>query len=118
MESAGIESRPWGHYEVLDRAADHLIKRIVVSPGGRLSLQRHRFRREHWYLIAGEALVTRGETEIHLTSGHSIDIPLGVVHRVLNPAKEPLIFIEVQTGSYLGEDDIERLQDDYGRSME
>jgi len=87
-----------------------------VRPGKRLSLQRHRHRAEHWHLVQGEAVVTREGETIRMEAGHSLDIPRGAVHRIENVGREDVIVIEVQTGSYLGEDDIERLEDDFGRS--
>jgi len=109
------EHRPWGFYRVLADEEDHKVKRIVVYPGKRLSLQRHRRRTEHWYILRGRALVTLDGGEIPLEPGQSVDIPRGTVHRVTNPGEEVLAFIEVQTGDYFGEDDIERLEDDFGR---
>ncbi|RMF84323.1 MAG: cupin domain-containing protein, partial [Nitrospinota bacterium] len=109
------DHRPWGYYEVLSDKPDHKVKRIVVHPGQRLSLQRHRHRAEHWHVIQGKALVTRDKEQIPLQAGESIDIPRGAIHRVKNPGSEPLVFIEVQRGDYFGEDDIERFADDYGR---
>ncbi len=111
-----IDRRPWGYYVVLADEPDHKVKRIVVFPGKRLSLQRHRRRAEHWYVVGGEALVTRNDEELHLTSGQSVDIPSGAWHRVKNPGSADMAFIEVQTGDYFGEDDIERKEDDFGRS--
>jgi len=110
------DRRPWGHYLVLADEPDHKVKRIVVEAGQRLSLQRHRRREEHWYVVQGEALVTLDEREIPLGAGQAIDIPRGARHRVANPRSEALVFIEVQRGDYFGEDDIERFADDYGRS--
>ncbi len=107
--------RPWGHYEVLSDEPDHKVKRITVISGARLSLQRHRRRSEHWHVVRGEAVVTLDQQEIALTAGESVDIPKGGVHRVANPGQEDMVFIEVQRGDYFGEDDIERLEDDYGR---
>ena len=107
--------RPWGHYEVLADGGDHKVKRIVVLPGRRLSLQRHRRRSEHWHLVRGEAVVTVDEARIRLGSGESVDIPLGSAHRIENVGEADLVFIEIQSGSYFGEDDIERLEDDWGR---
>jgi len=107
--------RPWGHYEVLSERPDHKIKRIHVHPGERLSLQRHRRRNEHWHIVRGRAVVTLGDEEIRLQAGASVDIPAGYAHRIKNPGHDELVFIEVQRGDYFGEDDIERLQDDYGR---
>jgi len=110
------EQRPWGHYEVLADEVDHKVKRITVRPGSRLSLQRHRRRAEHWYVIKGEAVVTLDDRELRYGSGQSVDVPKGSAHRVANPGTEDLVFIEVQRGDYFGEDDIERLEDDYGRA--
>lgn len=110
------DDRPWGHYIVLADEPDHKVKRIVVSPGKRLSLQRHRHRAEHWHVVSGEALVTRDGDTIRVAARESIDIPQGAKHRVENRGREPLVFIEVQHGTYFGEDDIERFEDDFGRS--
>ena len=107
--------RPWGFYLVLSDKPDHKVKRIVVYPGKRLSLQIHRHRSEHWYIIRGEAVVTRDNEQAILKKGQSIDIPVGTAHRIMNPGAENMAFIEVQTGDYFGEDDIERLEDDFGR---
>ena len=107
--------RPWGHYQNLLERDDHKIKEIIVEPGGRLSLQKHRRRAEHWTVVSGEALVTVDDQQIRLLPGASVDIPRGAVHRVMNPGDTPLIFVEVQMGDYFGEDDIIRLEDDYGR---
>ena len=107
--------RPWGYYEVLSDKPDHKGKRIVVYPGKRLSLQRHHHRSEHWYVIKGEAVVTLNDQQLHLSTGQSVDIPVGAAHRIMNPGSEDMAFIEVQTGDYFGEDDIERLEDDFGR---
>jgi mannose-6-phosphate isomerase len=110
------EQRPWGHYEILVDAVDHKVKRITVHPGSRLSLQRHRRRAEHWYVIRGVAVVTLDDRELRYGPGQSVDIPTGGAHRVANPGTEDLVFIEVQRGDYFGEDDIERMEDDYGRT--
>jgi len=110
------EHRPWGYYQVLSDEADHKVKRIVVYPGKRLSLQRHRLRDEHWYMLGGEGVVTIGSEDRNVAHGQSVDISRGTFHRIANIGKEPVIFIEVQTGDYFGEDDIERVEDDYGRS--
>ena len=107
--------RPWGHYTNVLERDQHKVKELVVSPGKRLSLQRHERRAEHWTVVAGEALVTVGEAETTLRRGDSVDIPVGAAHRVMNPGHDPLIIIETQTGDYFGEDDIVRLADDYGR---
>lgn len=108
--------RPWGHYENLHEGDDHRVKELVVNPGERLSLQKHQRRAEHWTLVSGEALVTVGDQQIRLKPGESVDIPRGAVHRVMNPGDIPLVLVEVQRGDYFGEDDIIRLEDDYGRS--
>lgn len=110
------EHRPWGYYRVLADEADHKVKRIVVRPGHRLSLQRHRQREEHWYVLAGEAIVTVEDREIVVHDGEAIDIPRGARHRVRNSGSSDLVLIEVQRGAYFGEDDIERFEDDYGRA--
>jgi glycosyltransferase involved in cell wall biosynthesis/quercetin dioxygenase-like cupin family protein len=109
------DHRPWGYYEVLSDREDHKVKRIVVFPGKRLSLQQHSHRSEHWMIVKGEAVVTRGSEAIELKPGQAIDIPKGTPHRVLNVREEPLIFIEIQTGEDFDENDIERLEDDFGR---
>ena len=108
--------RPWGHYENLLERDAHKVKAIVVQPGKRLSLQKHRHRAEHWTVVSGVALVTVGEQETLLKPGQSVDILKGAVHRIMNPGNIPLVFVEVQMGDYFGEDDIIRLEDDYGRS--
>ena len=107
--------RPWVHFCVLEDAPRHKVKRIVVNPGQRLSLQKHGHRREHWFVLEGEALVTRNHEETPLSPGEAINIPEGAWHRVKNAGDTPLVFIEVQTGDYFGEDDITRAADDYGR---
>jgi mannose-1-phosphate guanylyltransferase/mannose-6-phosphate isomerase len=111
-----LVQRPWGSYEVLARGKDHQMKRLVVEPGGRLSLQRHRYRAEHWIVVGGVARVTCDDAHLQLDAGESTFIPCGAVHRLENPGPEPLVVLEVQMGCYLGEDDIERLDDDYGRA--
>ncbi|MDR5751428.1 MULTISPECIES: mannose-1-phosphate guanylyltransferase/mannose-6-phosphate isomerase [unclassified Caballeronia] len=108
--------RPWGFYDSIDHGDRFQVKRIVVSPGARLSLQMHHHRAEHWTVVCGTALVTRGEEQFLLSENESTYIPLGVTHRLENPGKVPLEIIEVQSGSYLGEDDIVRFDDTYGRS--
>lgn len=110
------ELRPWGHYTVLSDLPDHKVKRIHIFPGKRLSLQRHRYRSEHWVIVSGRALVTLNSATLSLGPGQSVDIPLGAVHRIQNPCKESLVFVEVQMGEYFGEDDIERLEDDFQRT--
>jgi mannose-6-phosphate isomerase len=110
-----IEHRPWGFYEVLSDEVACKVKRISVEPGKRLSLQRHKQRREHWFVVHGESIVTVGDKETNVVSGQAIDIPQGSLHRIANTGRERLVYIEVQLGSYFGEDDIERVEDDYGR---
>ena len=107
--------RPWGHYDSVDSGDRHQTKRIVVKPGAKLSLQKHHHRAEHWVVVKGTALVTRGDEQILLTENESTFIPLGTVHRLENPGVIPLEIVEVQSGSYLGEDDIVRFGDSYGR---
>lgn len=108
--------RPWGYFEILADAADHKVKRIVVYPGGCLSLQRHKKRAEHWYAVTGEGKATIEGREQTLRSGLAVDIPCGATHRLENHSPSDLVIIEVQTGAYFGEDDIERLEDKYGRT--
>ena len=118
MSEREYSERPWGNYTVLDDAEpDHKVKRLVVHPGKRLSYQRHSKRAEHWFIVAGTAVVTLDGADITLHAGQSIDIPLEGAHRIANPATDgtDLVFIEVQHGTYFGEDDIVRLEDDFGR---
>jgi mannose-6-phosphate isomerase-like protein (cupin superfamily) len=115
-QSRREDHRPWGYYRVLEDEPDHKTKRIVVFPGMRLSLQRHLYRSEHWHVVSGLAVATRDGEELPFGAGDSVDIPMGAAHRMANPGTEPLTFIEVQRGDYFGEDDIERLDDDFGRS--
>ncbi|MDO9265987.1 MAG: mannose-1-phosphate guanylyltransferase/mannose-6-phosphate isomerase [Sulfurimonas sp.] len=107
--------RPWGTYTILEDNPKYKIKRIEVKPGGRLSLQKHFHRSEHWTVVSGTAVVTLGEREISLRANESIYIPMGELHRLENRGKLPLVVIETQIGDYLGEDDIVRIQDDYRR---
>lgn len=109
------DHRPWGYYQVLADEPDHKVKRIIVYPGKRLSLQKHRHREEHWYILSGQALVTRNQDLIPLIRGEAVDIPQGAIHRIENTGSENVTFIEVQSGEYFGEDDIERIEDDFGR---
>ena len=108
--------RPWGNYESIDHAERFQVKRITVKPGERLSLQKHHHRAEHWIVVSGTAIVTCDGKEFLLSENQSTYIPIGTVHRLENPGKIPLELIEVQSGAYLGEDDIERFDDKYGRS--
>ena len=107
--------RPWGYYEQVDAGERFQVKRLMVKPGAALSLQLHRKRAEHWVVVSGRARVTRGEDTLHLEENQSTYIPVGTRHRLENAGSEPLLIIEVQSGSYLGEDDIERFDDRYGR---
>lgn len=112
-----FESRPWGSFTILDANESFKVKRIEVLPGKRLSYQRHAKRSEHWYVVQGTAKVTLNGDEILVPAGSAVDISAGTAHRVENPeADGTLVFIETQTGSYFGEDDIERLEDDFGRA--
>jgi mannose-6-phosphate isomerase len=111
-----FDRRPWGTYTVLEEAPNFKVKRIEVMPGKRLSYQKHSQRAEHWFVVEGTAKVTLDGKEILIHAGKAIDIPIGAAHRVENPGNEALIFIEVQRGTYLGEDDIVRLEDDFGRT--
>lgn len=107
--------RPWGYYETVDEGARFQVKRLMVKPGHALSLQRHRKRAEHWVVVSGTARVTRGGKTMTLKENQSTYIPVGMKHRLANPGKAPVYLVEVQSGSYLGEDDIERFEDRYGR---
>jgi len=116
--SPTFDRRPWGTFTVLDEADGFKVKRIEVLPGKRLSYQKHAQRAEHWFVVEGTAKVTLDGDEIIVEAGHAIDIPKGAAHRVENPGEMNLVFIEVQRGVYLGEDDIVRLEDDFGRAPE
>ncbi len=109
------DERPWGSYTVIDDADSHKVKRMVVAPGKRLSYQRHAHRAEHWFVVAGEGTVVVDGEERPVRSGQAVDVPLGAAHRIGNTGADPLVFIEVQHGDSFSEDDIERLDDDYGR---
>ncbi|HEX3462354.1 MAG TPA: phosphomannose isomerase type II C-terminal cupin domain [Acidimicrobiales bacterium] len=109
------DHRPWGSYTVLDDGVTHKVKRITVLPGKRLSYQRHARRSEHWFMVTGTALVTLNGARTELHAGQSIDIPVGTDHRIENATDTEVVFVEVQHGDYFGEDDIVRLEDDYGR---
>ncbi len=113
--SPKYDERPWGSFTVLDEGDGFKVKRIEVLPSKRLSYQKHAHRAEHWFVIKGTAQVTLNDEIIIVECGEAIDIPLGAAHRVENQGTEKMVFIEVQRGSYLGEDDIVRLQDDFGR---
>jgi mannose-1-phosphate guanylyltransferase/mannose-6-phosphate isomerase len=111
-------ARPWGWYDTLDVGDRFKVKRIQVSPGASLSLQRHAKRAEHWVVVKGIAEITCGDKTIALHENESTYIPIGQTHRLSNPGTTPVEIIEVQSGHYLGEDDIERLEDNYGRQVE
>lgn len=111
------DERPWGNYVVLDDSADdHKVKRLVVRPGKRLSYQRHARRAEHWFIVAGRARVTLDGADHELGPGDAIDIPRQGAHRIENVGPDDVVLVEVQHGDYFGEDDIVRLEDDYGRA--
>ena len=107
--------RPWGRYEILSESDDHKVKTIWVYPGKRLSYQRHEKRAEHWFIVQGSARITLNGDIFEMGAGDSIDIEIGDLHRIENIGSEDVIFVEVQTGTYFGEDDIERIEDDFGR---
>ena len=107
--------RPWGSYDSIDSGERFQVKRLVVKPGATLSLQLHHHRAEHWVVVSGTARITRGDEVFPLGENESTYIPIGVRHRIENPGKIPLHIIEVQSGTYLGEDDIVRFEDRYGR---
>jgi mannose-6-phosphate isomerase-like protein (cupin superfamily) len=113
--SPRYDERPWGNFTVLDEADTYKVKRIEVLPNKRLSYQKHSQRSEHWMVVQGEARVTLDGRETLLTVGMTVDIPIGSAHRIENVSSSKLVFIEIQRGNYLGEDDIQRLQDDFGR---
>jgi mannose-6-phosphate isomerase len=115
MAELEFDERPWGNYLVLLDATDCKVKRIVVAPGKRLSYQRHGRRSEHWYVVSGLGMVTLDGVQRPVAAGDAIDVPVGVAHRIESVGREDLVFIEVQRGDYFGEDDIVRLEDDFGR---
>ncbi len=115
MGFAMKDQRPWGSFTVLEEQANYKVKRIEVLPGQRLSYQKHEKRAEHWMIVGGSAKITLNGEEVDLSPGQSLDIPRGAAHRIANPGETPLTFIEIQQGDYFGEDDIIRLEDDYGR---
>ena len=110
-----FDRRPWGSFTVLDEGRGYKVKRIEVLAGKRLSYQRHARRAEHWMVVAGAARVTLDGGDITVGCGETVDIPVGAAHRIENPGTDTLVFIEIQRGDYLGEDDITRLEDDFGR---
>ena len=111
------EQRPWGSFTILDESENFKVKRLEVLPGKRLSYQRHAHRDEHWFVVQGRAKVTLNGSELLVGTGHFVDVPAGTAHRIENEDGNPrLVIIETQTGTYFGEDDIERLDDDFGRA--
>ena len=112
--SEGVQ-RPWGAFTVLDEASTYKVKRLEVLPGKRLSYQKHFRRSEHWMIVAGSARVTLNDHEILVEPGNTVDVPVGTSHRIENTGEGVMVFIEIQRGDYFGEDDIQRLQDDFGR---
>jgi mannose-6-phosphate isomerase len=113
--SPRYDRRPWGSFTVLDEGAGYKVKRIEVHAGERLSYQKHARRAEHWMVVAGAARVTLDGADRLVGAGETVDVPVGALHRVANPGPDTLVFIEIQRGDYLGEDDIVRVSDDYGR---
>lgn len=109
------DTPPWGRWEVLLDEPSYKVKRITVNSGHRLSYQKHFKRKEHWFLVQGTAIVTLNGQQVSVKAGEHIDVDYEVAHRIANQGTEPVVFIEVQQGSYFGEDDIIRLEDDYGR---
>ena len=109
------EERPWGSWHVIDVAEGYKVKRIHVNPGCRLSYQTHEHRSEHWVVVFGKATCTIDGETVVAEPGHTVDVPLGAKHRLANEGAEELVIVEVQRGPYTGEDDIVRLEDDYGR---
>ncbi len=118
IENAKVDERPWGKFEILVTGENYQVKRLTVYPKGILSLQSHKHRSEHWIVVHGEAKVTNGESVKIFNENESTFIPLGNIHRLENPGDKNLEVIEVQTGDYLGEDDIIRYEDAYNRKSE
>ncbi len=114
--AAERDERPWGSYEVLIDEPDHKVKQITVKAGKRLSYQKHARRSEHWFIVRGSGVVTLNDTPIAVRAGSAVDVALGASHRIENTGSDDLVFVEVQHGDYFGEDDIVRLEDDFGRA--
>jgi mannose-6-phosphate isomerase len=110
-----IDRRPWGYFKILSDEKDHKVKRITVYPGKRLSLQSHKQRSEHWFIVHGNGIVNIDGKQSEIIAGQSVDIKKEILHRMENTGKKDLVFIEIQTGDYFGEDDIVRFEDDYDR---
>jgi mannose-6-phosphate isomerase len=113
--SADESVRPWGHYEILQESEIHKVKCIYVKPGARLSYQRHQKRTEHWFIVSGVATVVLDGESFIKEAGETVDVKIGQLHRIGNEGTQELVFIEIQTGTYFGEDDIERVEDDLSR---
>ena len=109
------QERPWGSYTVLQKELNFQVKKLVINPGMRLSLQSHKFRAEHWFIVSGSGLVQLDGKHIDVEQGDSVDVPIGTKHRITCTSESPLIFVEVQTGSSFNENDILRYEDDFGR---
>lgn len=116
VPGSATTTRPWGHFVVLESDSTHQVKRIVVRPGKRPSYQRHRYRSEHWFIVAGGGTVTIDGAVVPVAAGDCVDIAQGAAHRIENTGEQDLVFIEIQRGSYFGEDDITRVADDFGRA--
>lgn len=110
------DDRPWGYFQVVDEGAGFRVKRICVRSGERISYQRHTARSEHWYVVSGRGIVTLDDETHEVGPGDTVDIAAGSWHRIASAGPADVVFVEIQTGSYFGEDDIERVQDDYGRT--
>lgn len=115
---AALSTRPWGAFEVLEAGDGYQVKRLEVLPGKRLSYQTHQFRSEHWFLVAGAGVAILDGVSVTVGAGDAVDVAIGVAHRIENTGDALLVLIEVQRGSYLGEDDIVRIDDDFGRADE
>jgi mannose-6-phosphate isomerase-like protein (cupin superfamily) len=109
------EERPWGSYTVLHTDEAYQVKKLIISPGKRISLQSHEFRAEHWFIVSGQGIAELDGKEVEVGPGKSVEVPMGSKHRISCGMAEPLVFIEVQTGSSFAEDDIVRYEDDFGR---
>jgi len=116
MSELEKSERPWGRYEVLQESDTHKVKCIWMNPGARLSYQRHKFRAEHWFIVQGTGIVTIDGVESKVGPGDTVEFEIGVLHRLANTGTNEIIFVEVQTGASFGEDDIERVEDDFGRA--
>lgn len=110
-----FEERPWGNYTVLHTDENCQVKKLVVNPGKRISLQSHKFRAEHWFIVSGQGTAELGGKEMEVGPGDAVDVPIGSKHRISCREADPLVFIEVQTGSSFAEEDIVRYEDDFGR---